>query len=76
LEDLEKTLKDLDKITARLATWVFNKVVQFTLIVPLTSNHILTSNVAISGCPSPKTIKARYRALYISFKAVDTRPAL
>ena len=66
-KDFEGVRQDHGKIAARLATWA---------LVLLTSNYILTSNVAISGCPSPKTIKARYRALYISFKAVDTRPAL
>ena len=37
---------------------------------------LVTSKVAMSGCPSPYTTSAKYLARYISFNATDARPAL
>ena len=46
------------------------------LSAKLINIKLFTSNVAMSGCPSPYTTRARYLARYMSFNATDARPAL
>lgn len=43
---------------------------------PVELIEIFTSKVAMSGCPSPYTTRAKYLARYISFRATEASPAL